>query len=157
LFAATVLFFVTAKKKNRPELGWRVWDITLCCAILSLGFKLAPLPRPDGGPHGFPSGHCLTAFAVSCLLMRKFPKLSQYAFAIAVAVGWSRVEIREHFVYQVLFGAIFGIVVGLAVALAEDNLGVLLPRLLRGRKREPDLPDAALRLLGRASRSSSED
>ena len=131
LAATAALFFLIARKLNRPDLSWGVWDITLCCAILSLGFKLVPLRRPDGAMHGFPSGHSLTAFAVSSLLLHKFPKLSPYAFAIAVAVGWSRVEIREHFVYQVLIGAVMGVIVGAAVSHAKENVGVLLPRIIR--------------------------
>jgi membrane-associated phospholipid phosphatase len=135
LAAAAALLFATSYKEKKPALAWRVWDIALCCAIMSLGGKLIPLDRPSGGPHGFPSGHTLTAFAASCLLLRLFPKVSPYAFMIAVAVGWSRVEIGEHYTYQVLFGGLFGIAVGLSVGNAKDNVGVLLPRLFQIRKK----------------------
>jgi len=133
LLFATILIFVTARRNATPALWWRAWDLTLCCAVISLGGKLIPLDRPDGGPHGFPSGHALTAFAASCLLMKVFPKLSPIAFTIAVAVGWSRVEIREHFTYQVLIGALLGVLVGTGVSFAKDNVGMLLPRLVRRR------------------------
>ena len=134
LASAAVLFLMTAHKLRKPELSWRAWDLAVCCALCSLGGKLIPLDRPSGGPHGFPSGHALTAFATACLLLNMFPKVSPYAFVIAVAVGWSRVEIREHYPYQVIIGAILGIIVGAAVSHAKDNEGVLLPRLLRKRR-----------------------
>ena len=134
LVGSGILMLIAARLMKRPALGWRVWDLTLCCAIASLGCKLFALPRPSGGPHGFPSGHALTAFAAACLLQKTFPRISPYAFIIAVGVGWSRVEIREHFVYQVLIGALMGVLVGTAVANARDNEGVLLPRILRRRQ-----------------------
>jgi membrane-associated phospholipid phosphatase len=135
LAATGILLLLASRLKKKPAMAWRVWDCAICCAILSLGFKLVPLPRPDGGPHGFPSGHALTAFAAACLLMNTFPKMAPYAFTIAVAVGWSRVEIREHFVYQVIIGAIFGTIVGAAVSHAKDLEGVVLPRILRLKRR----------------------
>jgi membrane-associated phospholipid phosphatase len=137
LAVAAMLLFTTARKTNNPALSWRVWDIALCCAIFSLCGKLIPLDRPDGGPHGFPSGHALTAFAAACLLMRTYPKVSPYAFAVATLVGWSRVEIREHFMYQVMIGALLGIIVGMAVSHSKENVGVLLPRIIRRQTPKP--------------------
>jgi membrane-associated phospholipid phosphatase len=130
LALATALVFITAKRTKNPALAWKAWDLAICCMVISLCGKMIPLNRPSGGAHGFPSGHALTAFATACLLMNIFPRLSTFAFAIALAVGWSRVEIREHFPYQVFAGALFGIIVGAAVSHAKDNVGVVLPRLL---------------------------
>jgi len=131
LTAAGLTLLAASRITSKPALAWRVWDTAICCTIMSLGFKLVPLDRPSGGLHGFPSGHTLTAFAASCLLLNTFPKVSPYAFIIAVAVGWSRVEIHEHFVYQVVVGAIMGVLVGVAVSHSKDNIGVILPRALR--------------------------
>lgn len=115
----------------QPYLAWRVLDLSIGTAVTSLGLKIINLPRPSGGPHGFPSGHALTAFAASWLLLETFPAVSPYAFAIAVAVGWSRVEIREHYTYQVVIGALLGMVVGYVVTHAPHDKGVFMPRLLR--------------------------
>jgi membrane-associated phospholipid phosphatase len=133
LLTAALLIFMTARKLKTPALAWRVWDLALCCAIVSLIGKMIPLQRPDGAAHGFPSGHALTAFAAACLLMKLYPKVSPYAFAIAALVGWSRVEIREHYMYQVMIGALIGIIIGMAAAHAKEGSGVLLPRILRRR------------------------
>ncbi|MBV9850274.1 MAG: phosphatase PAP2 family protein [Armatimonadetes bacterium] len=133
LAAAATLVFLRARLRHDPGLAWRVFDLALCCAIVTgigkLGFP--HLTRPSGGPSGFPSGHVLTAFAASWLLMETFPNVSPYAFLIAVAVGWSRVEIREHYMYQVLIGAPLGMMVGHFVTRAPHGIGVLLPRLIR--------------------------
>ena len=134
LAAAAILVFLRARLKHDPSIAWRVFDLAVCGAIVTgigkLGFP--HLTRPSGGPSGFPSGHALTAFAASWLLMETFPNVSPYAFLIAVAVGWSRVEIHEHYTYQVLIGAALGMMVGSAITRAPH--GILLPRLFRGGK-----------------------
>ena len=128
LAAAATLVFLRARLRHDPGLAWRVLDLAVCGAIVTgigkLGFPL--LTRPSGGPSGFPSGHALTAFAASWLLMETFPNVSPYAFLIAVAVGWSRVEIHEHYIYQVLIGAPLGMMVGYAITRAPHGVGVLL-------------------------------
>lgn len=74
------------------------------------------LPRPDGDPTGFPSGHTTFVFALAWLLTRAYPRLAPLWFAAAVSVGWSRVEGHAHFPYQVLCGAFLGTVIGWAVS-----------------------------------------
>lgn len=77
------------------------------------GLKRATrLPRPDGDPSGFPSGHTTFAFALAWLLTRAYPRLAPLWFAVAVSIGWSRVEGHAHFPYQVLCGAFLGTVIG---------------------------------------------
>jgi len=66
------------------------------------------LPRPDGDPTGFPSGHTTFSFAIAWLLTQTNPKLAPLWYAVAVAIGWSRVEGDAHFPYQVLCGAVLG-------------------------------------------------
>ena len=133
LACAAILMFLAARLKHDATIAWRVFDLTLGCMIVSWGLKGAfpHLTRPSGGEHGFPSGHALTAFAASWLLMEAFPNVSPFAFLIAVAVGWSRVEIHEHYTYQVLSGAPMGMLIGYFVTRAPRGVGVLLPRLLR--------------------------
>ena len=128
LAVTAVMVLMLAHLKRDPAIAWRVWDLVLVCLLTSQILKQLPLTRPSGGGHGFPSGHTLTAFAVAWLLMETFPKVSPYAFMVALAVGWSRVEIHEHFVYQVLTGGLMGIAIGYGVTTAKSSVGVLLPR-----------------------------
>lgn len=139
LASAAILMFLAARLKHDSTIAWRVFDLTLGCMIVSWGLKGAfpHLDRPSGGEHGFPSGHALTAFAASWLLMEAFPNVSPFAYLIAVAVGWSRVEIREHYTYQVLCGAPMGMMIGYLVTRAPRGVGVLLPRILRRRRIAP--------------------
>ena len=136
LAAASILLLLQARLRHDPTITWRVFDLILCCMLVSWGLKgLFPhLTRPSGGAHGFPSGHALTAFAASWLLMETFPNVSPYAFLLAVAVGWSRVEIHEHYTYQVLIGAPLGMAIGYFVTRAPRGVGVLLPRLFQRRR-----------------------
>lgn len=81
------------------------------------GLKRATrLPRPDGDPSGFPSGHTTFAFALAWLLARAYPRLAPLWFGVAVSIGWSRVEGHAHFPYQVLCGAFLGTVIGWAIS-----------------------------------------
>ena len=125
LAAAATLVFLRARLRHDPGLAWRVLDLAVCGAIVTgIGkFGFPHLHRPSGGPSGFPSGHALTAFATAWLLMETFPNVSPYAFLIAVAVGWSRVEIHEHYIYQVLIGAALGMLVGFGITRAPHGVG----------------------------------
>ncbi len=97
-----------------------LWWPLLAAALTPLcveGLKRATrLPRPDGDPSGFPSGHTTFAFALAWLLARAYPRGTPLWFAVAVAIGWSRVEGHAHFPYQVLCGAFFGTVIGWAIS-----------------------------------------
>ena len=96
------------------------WWPALVAALTPLcveGLKrLTRLPRPDGDPTGFPSGHTTFAFALAWLLTRVYPRLTPLWFAVAVAIGWSRVEGHAHFPYQVLCGALLGTGIGALVS-----------------------------------------
>jgi membrane-associated phospholipid phosphatase len=95
---------------------WLLWWPLLVAALTPLcveGLKRATrLPRPDGDPSGFPSGHTTFAFGLAWLLTRVYPRWTPLWFAVAVSIGWSRVEGHAHFRYQVLCGAFFGTVIG---------------------------------------------
>lgn len=137
LATAATMLFVTARLRRDSSIAWRVFDLTIMCMIVSWGLKgtFPHMLRPSGGEHGFPSGHSLTAFAASWLLMAVFPKLSPIAFLIATAVGWSRVEIGEHYTYQVLSGAPMGMAIGYFVTTAKPGVGVVLPRIFQRKKK----------------------
>jgi len=129
LVVSAILLLLRARATRNPLLAWRVLDIAICCTLASQGLKLLPLNRPSGGPHGFPSGHTLSAFAVAWILMETIPGSAPFAFLLAVAIGWSRVEIHEHFIYQVLSGALIGMVISYFIA--RSPLGILFPRFVK--------------------------
>lgn len=88
----------------------------LGCAIVVQGLKaLIWLPRPDDTLHGthlrgsgFPSGHTVWAFVVACLVADTIPRFRVAAFAMAILIGYARVEVTAHFAYQVAVSGLMG-------------------------------------------------
>lgn len=90
--------------------------------IYTAGLKNAvKRQRPDGSDRlSFPSGHTSSTFAMASVVNAHYgAKAGIPAFALASAVGLSRVERGKHNVSDVLAGATLGFVVGRSVA--RDN------------------------------------
>lgn len=90
--------------------------------IYTAGFKNAiKRERPDGSDRlSFPSGHTSSTFAMASVANAHYgPKVGVPAFALASAIGLSRVERGKHNLSDVLAGATIGFVVGRSVA--HDN------------------------------------
>lgn len=72
----------------------------------------------------FPSGHTMSAFAlyasISFLFLSK-NKLASLALFIAIAVGFSRIYLFQHFLKDVFFGAILGVLVAILVSFLDSN------------------------------------
>lgn len=108
--------------------GWRApgrrllwWPLAagLATFLCVEGLKRATaLPRPDGAPTGFPSGHTTFAFALAWLLSLACPRLRLLWYGVAVWIGWARMEGLAHFPYQVLWGAVLGTLIGWGVSRA---------------------------------------
>jgi membrane-associated phospholipid phosphatase len=66
--------------------------------------------RPNGGRHGFPSGHASATFATAGVITRRFGwRYGSVAYAAAAYVAASRIADRQHYPSDVIFGAALGI------------------------------------------------
>lgn len=78
--------------------------------------------------HSFPSGHTATAFAIATVIMivMKSRKWQIQILVTATLVGFSRIYLGQHFLLDVLVGAIIGCLSGIAaIDLAERTLKVI--------------------------------
>lgn len=68
-----------------------------------------------GGYNSMPSGHTMMAFTmwslVTLMFYRKYPYTGLVAAILAVSVGMSRVFLVQHFLVDVIAGALFGLMV----------------------------------------------
>lgn len=71
----------------------------------------------------FPSGHTITAFAVSVSLLLFYPELTLGLLFCACSVAVSRILLGMHFLSDVLAGAAIGTLLGYASAWAVRLLG----------------------------------
>ena len=126
--AAVLLLWRGARSERR--FFWWAGLVSLVTPLCVEGLKRATrMPRPDGDPSGFPSGHTTFAFALAWLLMQTYPRGAPLWFAVAALIGWSRVEGHAHFPYQVLCGAGLGTVIGWGIShkIARPPSGAMLP------------------------------
>ncbi len=75
-------------------------------------------PRADHRYHAFPSGHSATAMGSAAALSIALPPIAAPAVGAALAVGWSRIYLRQHHPSDVIAGFTFGAVAGIALGLA---------------------------------------
>ncbi len=79
------------------------------------------------GSSSFPSGHTATAFAIATVLvlMMKNKNLQLLILMAAVLVGYSRIYLAQHFLLDVIVGAILGSISGvLAFYLAQNRVNI---------------------------------
>src|SRR5215467_15477205 len=62
----------------------------------------------------FPSGHTMTAFAISLVVSYFYPSLEAPLYFLAISIGVSRVVLGMHFLSDVLAGALLGSALGVA-------------------------------------------
>ena len=121
----TVGLFVAGRASSSSRFRAATYDMAESLAVTSIytaGFKHAvQRTRPDGSDRlSFPSGHTAHTFTLASVANAHYgPKVGVPAFALAAAVGLSRVERGKHNVSDVLAGATLGFVVGRSVA--HDN------------------------------------
>ena len=72
---------------------------------------------PNGEDWAWPSGHTSSSFAMAAVLDKYYGHWVGFpAYGLAGFVGFERMDDREHFFSDVLFGAVLGYVVGSTVA-----------------------------------------
>ena len=118
-------------------MGALIFSCLIITNVLKFSLPLGRPPRmndgvivPGGYSPGFPSAHTAFAFGLAWLIFVLKPRYSPLWFAMAVAVGWSRVEIRAHYPYQVICGAILGMLLahfisGSAQGLTQNALATM--------------------------------
>ena len=75
-------------------------------------------PRPDYRYHAFPSGHSATAMGSAAALAIALPPTAAPAIGGAIAVGWSRLYLKQHHPSDVIAGFTLGAAAGVALGLA---------------------------------------
>jgi membrane-associated phospholipid phosphatase len=84
--------------------------------------------RPNGGTHGFPSGHTAAAFYGASYLANNCLQTGgqkAVAYGLAVAVGASRLHANQHDLAQVVAGALVGYMFdNVAVSFSGDRIGI---------------------------------
>jgi membrane-associated phospholipid phosphatase len=99
--------------------------------------------RPEGSGFSFPSGHASVAFASATVLQRHFGwKAGLPAYAAATYVAASRVQMKRHYLSDVIFGATLGVVAGRTVTMPGGH------RMTFGPIATPMGPAAGFTLLG---------
>ena len=131
-------------RRKMKTIFWAL-ELIFSCLIITNVLKYSMLPGkllgrpprmndgvivPGGYSPGFPSAHTAFAFGLAWLIFVLKPRYSPLWFAMAVAVGWSRVEIRAHYPYQVICGAILGMLLahfisGSAQGLTQNALATM--------------------------------
>lgn len=83
----------------------------LAAAVVTAGLKaVVHERRPNGSDRSFPSGHASISFAGATFLQARYGWLYGVpAFLAAAFVGYSRVDIDEHWTKDVVGGAVIGI------------------------------------------------
>src|SRR5437660_4242757 len=110
---------------NGTKHSLRVVDSVATAVAASEILKLATHERRPGNSHSydsFPSGHATAAFALASNLSEYYPHQAPFWYLGAAAIGWSRVELRQHRTTDVLAGAALGYWVGKVEARSRHGL-----------------------------------
>lgn len=122
--------------KVKPSAWW--WaDVMFCTyTIVPILQWTIPASRPPSSPiqellglplGGWPSGHMVSVFGLAWVVMVARPHLAWPAFALAVTMGWARIESNAHYPFQVICGGASGMALGWWTT--RHAQGLLLPRL----------------------------
>jgi membrane-associated phospholipid phosphatase len=78
------------------------------------------------GLNSFPSGHTTTVFAMAAILAfhAKHQSFTVFYLLMAIAVGYSRIYLGQHFAEDVVAGAIIGVATGLLVYRGFNSISI---------------------------------
>ena len=139
LFSIGIFLLLLWLRRSLP--GWEiVFAFLLSGLVVQIVKNLFPMPRPktllgdahyayfiEGFTHvgnaSFPSGHTATVFGTAALLsiFTKNKKYSLLYLFAALLVAYSRIYLGQHFLQDVLGGALIGVPVALVIYLFFDN------------------------------------
>ncbi len=148
-----IYFFYLKKKQQGFALLYSFLISGLAAQILK---NLVNSPRPKlyfeagtylnfiegvtlSGRSGFPSGHTATAFAIATVLvlMMKNKNWQFLILSAALLVGYSRIYLAQHFLLDVIVGALLGCLSGiLAFYIAQNRISI--KKILRKLHRVPN-------------------
>lgn len=130
-YIAVVVAILVGLALHRRKMQTIIWGLELSayCLVITNFLKYSfHLPRPEHMKHGlivhggyspgFPSAHTAFAFGLAWLMFVLKPRYAPLWFAFAVTVGWSRVETRAHYPYQVMCGAVLGMLIAYLISRA---------------------------------------
>ena len=111
------------------RLGGDLIRAQLMAELMTTGIKQSVRrSRPEGSGFSFPSGHTAVTFASATVIQRHFGwKVGIPAYAVATYVAASRVQMKRHYLSDVVFGATIGIVAGRTVAIGRNREWMLTP------------------------------
>lgn len=129
LVFVTSLFLWEEKKREYIPLLWISFFTAVLVAIL---FKLAiararpfdlikTIPLLGLIDYSFPSGHATVTFAVLPILDREFPKIKWFWIGFVLLVAFSRIYTLEHYLSDVIAGALIGYGIGFLFIKAEER------------------------------------
>jgi membrane-associated phospholipid phosphatase len=134
---------------RKPLPGWEIVFVFLLAGLMVQILKnIFPMPRPQTllentsypyfihgfthvGNASFPSGHTATAFGTVTILsiFTKNKKISLIYLLAAILVGYSRIYLGQHFLEDVLAGALIGVPVALIVYFVIDKHPLWIEKL----------------------------
>ncbi len=71
-----------------------------------------PDSKGEGDSYSFPSGHATASFTMAAMVSRYQPRRGNYFYAGATLISLSRVQLRRHYLHDVVAGAGLGYFIG---------------------------------------------
>lgn len=110
IVAGTTGLFLLGKEKGQKMAVHILVSEVVSQSVTESLKRLTKERRPDGSDRrSFPSGHASSAFAFAEVLAEHDPRHRRWYYGGAALIGWSRVELRKHYWWDVVAGAALGI------------------------------------------------